>query len=80
MAVWIVVGASRGIGLEWARQLLDRGDRVYATVRDPSKASQLWALAGAATRANCHLLECDITSEASIIVGAGLEQSRYNWT
>ena len=50
------------------RQLLGRGDRVYATVRDPSKASQLWTLAGASLRASCHLLECDVASEASIIV------------
>ncbi len=70
MAVWVVVGASRGIGLEWVRQLLGRGDRVYATVRDPTKASLLWTLAGAAPRANCHLLECDVASEASIIVCA----------
>lgn len=69
MAVWVVVGASRGIGLEWVRQILARGDRVYATVRDPTKASQLWTLAGAAPMARCHLLECDVASEASIIVG-----------
>ena len=68
MAVWVVVGASRGIGLEWVRQLLARGDHVLATVRDPEKASSLWALAGAAPRANCQLLECDVASEASITV------------
>ena len=68
MAVWLVVGASRGIGLEWVRQLLARGDRVYATVRNPTKASSLWTLAGAAPKANCHLLECDVSSEASINV------------
>lgn len=68
MAVWIVVGASRGIGLEWVRQLLGRGDRVYATVRHPERASQLWSLAGAAPRDSCQLLECDVSSEASIIV------------
>lgn len=68
MAVWIVVGASRGIGLEWVRQILGRGDQVYATVRDPAKASQLWALAGAAPRAKCTLVECDVSSESSIVV------------
>ena len=69
MALWVIVGASRGIGLEFVRQLLARGERVLATVRDPTKASQLWTLAGAAPRANCHLLECDVASEASITVG-----------
>ena len=71
MAVWIVIGASRGIGLEWVRQLLARGDHVYATVRDPAKASQLWTLAGSAPRANCQLLLCDVSSEASIVASDG---------
>ena len=68
MPLWIVVGGSRGIGLEWVRQLLARGDHVIATVRDVGKASQLWALAGSAVGARCQLLECDVSSEASIIV------------
>ena len=66
-AVWVVVGASRGIGLEWVRQLLARGDEVLATVRDVAKASQLWTLAGAAM-GRCQLFECDVASEASINV------------
>ena len=67
-AVWIIIGSSRGIGLEFVRQLLARGNRVYAVIRDPANASQLWALAGAAPMANCELLECDVANEASIIV------------
>ncbi len=67
MAVWIVVGASRGIGYEWVKQLLSRGEHVLAVIRDPSTASQLWALAGA-TPGQCQLLECDIASEVSIKV------------
>lgn len=42
-----------------------------STVRDPGKASQLWALAGAAPKANCQLMECDVSSEMSIIVLSG---------
>ena len=68
MATWIVVGASRGIGLEFVRQLLDQKTYVYATVRDVAKASELWTLAGAAPRANCQLLECDVSSDGSISV------------
>ena len=68
MPTWVIVGASRGIGLEFVRQLLARGDRVIATVRNPAKASQLWALAGEAGRGACSLLECDVTAETSIIV------------
>lgn len=34
---WVVTGANKGIGLELARQLKERGDRVYATCRTSSK-------------------------------------------
>lgn len=30
---WLIVGASRGIGCEFVRQLLDCGDHVVATIR-----------------------------------------------
>ncbi len=38
MALWVVVGASRGIGLEMARQLHERGEQVVATTRQPATA------------------------------------------
>ncbi len=38
MALWVIVGASRGIGLEMARQLAARGEEVVATARRPSEA------------------------------------------
>ncbi|RQM04843.1 hypothetical protein DH86_00003747, partial [Scytalidium sp. 3C] len=38
---WLVVGASRGIGLELCRQLVSKGHRVIGTVRN-SEAP--WAL------------------------------------
>lgn len=38
MAKALVVGASRGIGLELAKQLAERGDSVVATCRGPSAA------------------------------------------
>ena len=75
MALWVIVGASRGIGLEFVRQLLARGDTVIATVRNASKASQLWLLAGAARLGACHLLECDVKSDASINVSRALISS-----
>lgn len=34
MAVWLITGASRGLGRVWARAALERGDRVAATARD----------------------------------------------
>lgn len=42
----IVTGANRGIGLEFTRQLLARGDRVLAGCRQPGKATDLNALTG----------------------------------
>ncbi|ROS73345.1 oxidoreductase [Cellulomonas sp. PhB143] len=35
MSTWFITGASRGFGLQVARQALDRGDDVVATARDP---------------------------------------------
>jgi len=45
---WLILGASRGIGLEFVRQLLARGDRIIATVRETyaAHASALWGQAG----------------------------------
>ena len=38
MARWVIVGASRGIGLEMVRQLCDRGEEVIAAVRQAMPA------------------------------------------
>ena len=69
MSTWVIVGATRGIGLEFVRQLLERGDQVFATARSAMRASELWSLAGAAPLGACRLLECDVTEDASINVG-----------
>ena len=69
MSTWLIVGATHGLGLEFVRQLLRRGDRVLATTNEIEKASQLWTLAGASPTAACRLLECDVIREESIIVG-----------
>jgi NAD(P)-dependent dehydrogenase (short-subunit alcohol dehydrogenase family) len=37
----LITGANRGIGLELTRQLLRRGERVFATCRDPAAATSL---------------------------------------
>lgn len=42
----LVTGANRGLGLEFVRQLLARGDRVVAACRHPGKATALNTLAG----------------------------------
>lgn len=66
---WLILGASRGIGLEFVRQLLQRGERIIATVREPfaSHASALWGQAGS-DHGRCQMYICDVLSEDSIIV------------
>jgi len=43
----LVTGANRGLGLEFVRQLLARGDRVFAACRKPGQAHELTKLAAA---------------------------------
>ncbi|KAF2114671.1 hypothetical protein BDV96DRAFT_103471 [Lophiotrema nucula] len=68
LTTWLIVGASRGIGLEFVRQLLQRGERIIATVREPwaSHASGLWGQAGS-DHGKCQMYICDILSEDSIV-------------
>jgi NAD(P)-dependent dehydrogenase (short-subunit alcohol dehydrogenase family) len=40
----LVTGANRGLGLEFTRQYLDRGEHVFAGCRQPAAASSLHAL------------------------------------
>lgn len=61
----LVTGAGRGLGLEFVRQLVQRGAKVFATARSPEAASELQSLA----RANPErltLLRLDVTDEESI--------------
>ncbi|KPI38557.1 putative oxido [Cyphellophora attinorum] len=68
---WIIIGASRGIGLEFSRQLLARGDQVIAVVRDPMKAAQLWQVLGEAKTPGAGVIEqCDVTKEGDILAFA----------
>jgi NAD(P)-dependent dehydrogenase (short-subunit alcohol dehydrogenase family) len=61
----LVTGANRGLGLEFTRQLLARGDRVLATSRHPGKALALTGLA-AAHPGHLHVLPLDLDKERSI--------------
>lgn len=64
-----ITGANRGIGLEFVRQLLQRGDTVEAGVREPSKAEQLQELAReAGERLRIHAL--DVQDSASLLAFA----------
>lgn len=60
MSVWFITGASRGFGLEIAREALSRGHDVVATARDAA------AITAALPEAGDHLLAValDVTDEA----------------
>ncbi|WP_372017391.1 SDR family oxidoreductase [Pseudoxanthomonas sp. 10H] len=60
----LVTGASRGLGLEFVRQLLARGDRVVATCRHPGRATALNTLAGEHP-GRLHVLPLDVSSARS---------------
>ena len=61
MAVAFIQGASRGIGLEFARCLSARGGvQVVAGCRDPEAATSLHGLA------RVEAVRCDVTREASL--------------
>ena len=59
MATVLVIGASRGIGLEFVRQYLEAGARVIATVRDDAARQQLQAL-------GAQVLKVDVAQPASV--------------
>lgn len=69
MANVAITGAGRGIGLELVRSHAAKGDRVFALVRNPSKAAELQAIAnGSDGRVSIH--EMDVASSASVTAGA----------
>lgn len=59
MATVLVIGASRGIGLEMVRQYLAQGDRVIATARDDAGLAHLEAL-------GAEPLRVDVAEPASV--------------
>lgn len=60
-----ITGANRGIGLELARQCLQRGDRVFASCRQPGEAHELHALQTKYPD-TLHILQLNITNRAHI--------------
>ena len=60
----LVTGANRGLGLEFVRQLLARGEHVVAACRHPGKATALNTLAGEHP-GRLHVLPLDVVSEKS---------------
>ncbi len=61
----LITGCSRGLGLEFVRQLASRGARVIATCRDPSRAQALNGLASQHRR-QIEVVALDVGSPAAI--------------
>jgi NAD(P)-dependent dehydrogenase (short-subunit alcohol dehydrogenase family) len=62
---YVITGANRGLGLEFVRQLLSRGDSIDAGVRSPGDARHLQEIAGTAGgRFRVHAL--DISEPKSV--------------
>ncbi|KAL6915566.1 hypothetical protein ACHAPO_010867 [Fusarium lateritium] len=64
---WVVIGASRGIGLEFVKQLLGAEHRVIATVRDLNNTDQLRSVIRSQEEPrNCMVEQCDVANSESI--------------
>jgi NAD(P)-dependent dehydrogenase (short-subunit alcohol dehydrogenase family) len=61
----LVTGANRGIGLELTRQIIARGDRVFAACRQPDQAAALYDLTAAAGD-RLHIIPLDVSDPDSI--------------
>src|SRR3569833_1938124 len=71
--VWFITGASRGLGVEFAKAALRAGDRVVATGR---KAAAVQAALGPAT-AELLCLDLDVTDAASTQQGVKAAVSKF---
>lgn len=56
----LIIGANRGLGLEFAKQYSELGHHIFATTRDKSKSDQLVAIA------NTTVFELDLNKDKSI--------------
>jgi len=65
MNTYFISGASRGIGLELCKQLLNRGDRVIAGCRNPRNATSLSELQK--TNEHLQIVQLDVDDEQSVI-------------
>lgn len=65
MATVLITGASRGLGLEFARQYAAAGWTVLATARDPARSAPLTALA-AASEGRVATWALDVTDAAAV--------------
>lgn len=74
----MVQGASRGIGLEFVKQLLERKEKgqVIATCRNPDKATNLLQLKKQFPE-HLDIQQLDVTDESTIVASANFIRERY---
>ncbi len=63
----VVTGANRGLGLEFIRQLVGRGDQVVAACRVPDRATELRELLGSGRGT---MVRLDVADAASVTAAA----------
>ena len=73
-ATWFVTGASRGLGLELVKQLLERGDHVAATTRSTERL--VGALDGI-DQSRLLPLALDLTDEAAVASAVKVTKDRF---
>lgn len=61
---WVITGASRGIGLEFVRQLAARGDEVVAAARDANNVALTAIVKKSEGRVRA--LACDVVNDQSV--------------
>ncbi|MCK9285335.1 MAG: oxidoreductase [Rhodocyclaceae bacterium] len=71
--VWMITGAGRGFGCEFARTALTAGDRVVATGRDAAKVAQ----AIGADSPNLLVLALDVTRDADPLAAVEAALARF---
>lgn len=76
MSVVLITGCSTGIGLETALAFARRGDTVYATMRNPAKATPLLERA-AADGITVEVLALDVTDDESVASGVREIEARH---
>jgi NAD(P)-dependent dehydrogenase (short-subunit alcohol dehydrogenase family) len=59
MTTTLITGASRSLGLETARRLIEAGHTVHAAMRDPASGDAARAL-------GAHVVQLDVTDQASV--------------